>query len=64
MVTSAFPTSVGRPCQRITPVSSSPQHTFVSPVLFGEMLLQPHMYPRAKHALAALTVVGVSYLSW
>ncbi|XP_056902788.1 androgen-dependent TFPI-regulating protein [Takifugu flavidus] len=39
-------------------------HTFVFPVLFGELLMQPHMYPRTKHALAALTVVGVSYLFW
>ncbi|CAG04731.1 unnamed protein product [Tetraodon nigroviridis] len=39
-------------------------HTFVFPVLFGEILMQPHTYPRTKHALVALTVVGVCYLSW
>uniref|UniRef100_A0A3Q3W441 Androgen-dependent TFPI-regulating protein n=1 Tax=Mola mola TaxID=94237 RepID=A0A3Q3W441_MOLML len=37
-------------------------HTLVLPVLFGEVLVQPHIYPRTKHALAALGVVGVSYL--
>ncbi|KAM6916066.1 androgen-dependent TFPI-regulating protein [Xenentodon cancila] len=39
-------------------------HTFVFPVLLGEMLLQPHTYPKTKHALAVLGVVGVAYLSW
>lgn len=40
----------------------SPQHTFVLPVLLGELLVQPHTYPQTKHALAALGVVGLSYL--
>ncbi|KAK2824037.1 hypothetical protein Q5P01_021212 [Channa striata] len=39
-------------------------HTFVLPVLFGEVLVQPHVYPQAKHALAALGLVGLAYLSW
>ncbi|XP_035519679.1 androgen-dependent TFPI-regulating protein [Morone saxatilis] len=39
-------------------------HTFVLPVLLGEMLVQPHIYPPTKHALAALGVVGLSYLFW
>ncbi|XP_061600965.1 androgen-dependent TFPI-regulating protein [Cololabis saira] len=39
-------------------------HTCVCPVLLGELLLQPHTYPRTKHALAALGLVGASYLSW
>ncbi|KAG7999978.1 Androgen-dependent TFPI-regulating protein [Nibea albiflora] len=39
-------------------------HTFVFPVLLGEVLVQPHIYPQIKHALAALGVVGLSYLSW
>ncbi|XP_030297631.1 androgen-dependent TFPI-regulating protein [Sparus aurata] len=37
-------------------------HTFVLPVLLGELLVQPHTYPQTKHALAALGVVGLSYL--
>lgn len=41
-----------------------PQHTFVFPVVFGELLIQPHEYPQTRHALAALAIVGVSYLSW
>uniref|UniRef100_A0A8D3CPU3 Androgen dependent TFPI regulating protein n=1 Tax=Scophthalmus maximus TaxID=52904 RepID=A0A8D3CPU3_SCOMX len=28
-------------------------HTFVLPVLLGEVLVQPHVYPKTKHALAA-----------
>ncbi|XP_074532534.1 androgen-dependent TFPI-regulating protein [Halichoeres trimaculatus] len=39
-------------------------HTFVLPVLLGEVLLQPHTYPQRKNAITALTVVGVAYLSW
>ncbi|KAI3363026.1 hypothetical protein L3Q82_011684 [Scortum barcoo] len=39
-------------------------HTFVFPVLLGEVLVQPHIYPQTKHALAALGAVGLSYLFW
>ncbi|XP_070772130.1 androgen-dependent TFPI-regulating protein [Enoplosus armatus] len=39
-------------------------HTFVLPVLLGELLVQPHIYPQTKHALAALGVVGLAYLFW
>ncbi|XP_036067177.1 androgen-dependent TFPI-regulating protein [Oryzias melastigma] len=39
-------------------------HTFVLPISLGEVLVQPHAYPQRKHALAALTVVGLAYLSW
>uniref|UniRef100_A0A665WA52 Androgen-dependent TFPI-regulating protein-like n=1 Tax=Echeneis naucrates TaxID=173247 RepID=A0A665WA52_ECHNA len=39
-------------------------HTFVLPVLLGEVMVQPHVYPQTKHALAALGVVGLAYLSW
>ncbi|KAF0027250.1 hypothetical protein F2P81_019991 [Scophthalmus maximus] len=36
-------------------------HTFVLPVLLGEVLVQPHVYPKTKHALAALGAVGLAY---
>ncbi|XP_037638162.1 androgen-dependent TFPI-regulating protein [Sebastes umbrosus] len=39
-------------------------HTFVLPVLLGEVLVQPHIYPQTKHAMAALGGVGIAYLSW
>lgn len=39
-------------------------HTLVFPILMGEVLLQPHTYPKTKHALAALGFVGVTYLLW
>ncbi|KAJ0067059.1 hypothetical protein NL108_009984 [Boleophthalmus pectinirostris] len=39
-------------------------HTFVFPILLAEVLLQPHFYPKTKQAVAALSLVGVSYLSW
>uniref|UniRef100_A0A3Q1FIK2 Androgen-dependent TFPI-regulating protein-like n=1 Tax=Acanthochromis polyacanthus TaxID=80966 RepID=A0A3Q1FIK2_9TELE len=39
-------------------------HTFVLPVLLGEVLVQPHTYPQTKNALAALGAVGSAYLSW
>uniref|UniRef100_A0A3Q3A507 Androgen-dependent TFPI-regulating protein-like n=1 Tax=Kryptolebias marmoratus TaxID=37003 RepID=A0A3Q3A507_KRYMA len=39
-------------------------HTFVFPVLLGEVLLQPHTYPETKPALTALGAVGLAYLSW
>ncbi|KAM6997615.1 androgen-dependent TFPI-regulating protein [Tautogolabrus adspersus] len=39
-------------------------HTFVFPVLLGEVLLQPHIYPQRKLALTALAAVGVAYLFW
>lgn len=40
------------------------QHTLVLPVLLGEMLVQPHIYPQMKHALAAIGLVGSAYLFW
>ncbi|XP_030604338.1 androgen-dependent TFPI-regulating protein [Archocentrus centrarchus] len=39
-------------------------HTFVLPVLLGEVLVQPHAYPQTKHALGALGIVGLAYLFW
>ncbi|XP_034754734.1 androgen-dependent TFPI-regulating protein [Etheostoma cragini] len=39
-------------------------HTFVLPILLGEVLVQPHIYPQTKHALAALGGVGLAYLFW
>ncbi|XP_041922253.1 androgen-dependent TFPI-regulating protein [Alosa pseudoharengus] len=39
-------------------------HTFVFPILFGEILLQPHAYPKTKTGMTALGVVGLAYLSW
>ncbi|XP_072292894.1 androgen-dependent TFPI-regulating protein [Eucyclogobius newberryi] len=39
-------------------------HTFVFPILLAEVTLQPHFYPKTKHAVTALSLVGVSYLSW
>ncbi|XP_035461622.1 androgen-dependent TFPI-regulating protein [Scophthalmus maximus] len=39
-------------------------HTFVLPVLLGEVLVQPHVYPKTKHALAALGAVGLAYSFW
>ncbi|XP_014325053.1 androgen-dependent TFPI-regulating protein-like isoform X2 [Xiphophorus maculatus] len=39
-------------------------HTSILPVLLGEVLVQPHTYPQTRHALAALSVVGLAYLSW
>ncbi|XP_059215635.1 androgen-dependent TFPI-regulating protein [Centropristis striata] len=39
-------------------------HTLVFPVLLGEVLVQPHVYPQTKHALAALGGVGLAYLFW
>ncbi|KAM6923109.1 androgen-dependent TFPI-regulating protein [Lycodopsis pacificus] len=39
-------------------------HTFVLPTLLGEVLLQPHIYPQTKYALAALGGVGSAYLIW
>lgn len=40
------------------------QHTFVLPLLLGELLIQPHVYPKTKNGLAALGAVGLVYLSW
>ncbi|XP_061098684.1 androgen-dependent TFPI-regulating protein [Conger conger] len=39
-------------------------HTLVLPLLLGEILLQPHEYPKTKNGLAALGIVGLAYLSW
>uniref|UniRef100_A0A8C6S7G0 Androgen-dependent TFPI-regulating protein n=1 Tax=Neogobius melanostomus TaxID=47308 RepID=A0A8C6S7G0_9GOBI len=39
-------------------------HTLVLPILLAEVLLQPHVYPQTKQAVAALSFVGVTYLSW
>ncbi|XP_063047688.1 androgen-dependent TFPI-regulating protein isoform X2 [Engraulis encrasicolus] len=39
-------------------------HTIVFPILLGEMLLQPHSYPKIKTGMTALGVVGLAYLSW
>ncbi|XP_064194552.1 androgen-dependent TFPI-regulating protein isoform X2 [Anguilla rostrata] len=39
-------------------------HTLVLPFLLGEILIQPHKYPKTKNGLAALGIVGIAYLSW
>ncbi|XP_054456745.1 androgen-dependent TFPI-regulating protein [Anoplopoma fimbria] len=39
-------------------------HTFVLPILLGEVLVQPHIFPQTKYALAALGGVGSAYLFW
>ncbi|XP_021336569.2 androgen-dependent TFPI-regulating protein [Danio rerio] len=39
-------------------------HTVVLPILFGEILLEPHVFPKTKNGLAALGVVGLAYLGW
>uniref|UniRef100_A0A3Q2XF38 Androgen-dependent TFPI-regulating protein-like n=1 Tax=Hippocampus comes TaxID=109280 RepID=A0A3Q2XF38_HIPCM len=39
-------------------------HTFVLPLLLGEILVQPHAYPQTKNALATLGLVGIGYLFW
>ncbi|KAF7219606.1 androgen-dependent TFPI-regulating protein [Nothobranchius furzeri] len=46
------------------PWTNHAMHTFVLPVLLGEVLVQPHTFPQTQHALAALGVVGLAYLSW
>lgn len=40
------------------------QHTLVLPILFGEILLEPHIYPKTRNGLAALGFVGLAYLGW
>ncbi|CAL1578365.1 unnamed protein product [Knipowitschia caucasica] len=39
-------------------------HTFVLPILLAEVFIQHHVYPKTQQAVGALTLVGVSYLSW
>ncbi|KAL2082882.1 hypothetical protein ACEWY4_020655 [Coilia grayii] len=39
-------------------------HTFVFPILMGEIMLQPHAYPKTKTGMTALGGVGLAYLSW
>ncbi|TRY55875.1 hypothetical protein DNTS_029126, partial [Danionella cerebrum] len=39
-------------------------HTLVLPMLFGEILVEPHVYPKTKNGLAALGFVGLAYLGW
>ncbi|XP_051508118.1 androgen-dependent TFPI-regulating protein-like isoform X1 [Myxocyprinus asiaticus] len=39
-------------------------HTLVLPILLGEILLEPHIYPKTKNGLAALGIVGLAYLGW
>uniref|UniRef100_A0A667XZC6 Androgen dependent TFPI regulating protein n=1 Tax=Myripristis murdjan TaxID=586833 RepID=A0A667XZC6_9TELE len=39
-------------------------HSFVLPILLGEIMVQPRVYPKIKHGLAALGIVGLAYLSW
>ncbi|KAJ8378475.1 hypothetical protein AAFF_G00239390 [Aldrovandia affinis] len=39
-------------------------HTLVLPFLLGEILLQPHTFPKTRNGLAALGIVGMAYLSW
>lgn len=55
--------AINKLTRRVVPTLFS-QHTLVLPVLLGELLVQPHAYPEAKHAMAALGVVGLSYLFW
>ncbi|KPP65190.1 androgen-dependent TFPI-regulating protein-like, partial [Scleropages formosus] len=39
-------------------------HTLVLPILLGELLLQPHTFPKTWMGLAALGIVGSAYLLW
>uniref|UniRef100_A0A8C1M2Z0 Androgen-dependent TFPI-regulating protein n=1 Tax=Cyprinus carpio TaxID=7962 RepID=A0A8C1M2Z0_CYPCA len=39
-------------------------HTLVLPIVFGEILVEPHIYPKTKNGLAALGFVSVAYSGW
>uniref|UniRef100_A0AAY5KNM0 Androgen dependent TFPI regulating protein n=2 Tax=Esox lucius TaxID=8010 RepID=A0AAY5KNM0_ESOLU len=39
-------------------------HTIVMPILLGEILLEPHVYPKTRIGLAALGIIGLAYLGW
>ncbi|KAL1262596.1 hypothetical protein QQF64_005335 [Cirrhinus molitorella] len=39
-------------------------HTVVLPVLLGEILVEPHIYPKTKYGLAALGTVSLAYFGW
>uniref|UniRef100_A0A673HVN6 Androgen-dependent TFPI-regulating protein-like n=1 Tax=Sinocyclocheilus rhinocerous TaxID=307959 RepID=A0A673HVN6_9TELE len=39
-------------------------HTLVLPIVFGKILVEPHIYPKTKNGLAALRFVSVAYLGW
>lgn len=40
------------------------QHTLVLPILLGEVVLEPHIYPKSRNGLAALSVAGFLYSGW
>nr|XP_057914885.1 androgen-dependent TFPI-regulating protein [Doryrhamphus excisus] len=39
-------------------------HTLVLPILLGEVVVEPHVYPQTTHALVTLGGVGLVYLFW
>ncbi|XP_007238580.2 androgen-dependent TFPI-regulating protein [Astyanax mexicanus] len=39
-------------------------HTLVLPIVLGEVLLEPHVYPKTRNGLAALGVAGFLYSGW
>uniref|UniRef100_A0AAY4DZ11 Androgen dependent TFPI regulating protein n=1 Tax=Denticeps clupeoides TaxID=299321 RepID=A0AAY4DZ11_9TELE len=39
-------------------------HTLVLPILLGEVLLQPHVYPKTRNGIALLGIAGMAYFTW
>ncbi|XP_050982289.1 androgen-dependent TFPI-regulating protein [Labeo rohita] len=39
-------------------------HTIVLPILLGEILVEPHIYPKTKNGLAALGIASLTYFGW
>ncbi|KAJ8014346.1 hypothetical protein DPEC_G00039280 [Dallia pectoralis] len=39
-------------------------HTIVMPILLGEILLAPHVYPKTRTGLAAVGIIGLAYMGW
>ncbi|XP_072532905.1 androgen-dependent TFPI-regulating protein isoform X2 [Salminus brasiliensis] len=46
------------------PWANHAMHTLVLPVLLGEVILEPHIYPKTRNGLAALGVAGLFYSGW
>ncbi|XP_026113715.1 androgen-dependent TFPI-regulating protein [Carassius auratus] len=56
-----YPASMDR---LFPPWMNHAMHSLVLPIVFGEILVEPHIYPKIKNGLAALGFVTAAYLGW
>ncbi|XP_066534360.1 androgen-dependent TFPI-regulating protein [Hoplias malabaricus] len=46
------------------PWTNHAMHSLVLPILLGEVILEPHIYPKSRNGITALGVAGFLYSGW